>query len=206
MASMAASEVPIRATIIQAAPSGPRGRREWISVRSGAEVQLRSGGQPRPAPERQRRKMTSTQAEGACAGARGWRRGSMEYFYGRPDRLSGESHDAVDAGDRAPGRFTVLTVNWNTLSISARSSARSRGSRRRYRGGGCRQRRGMVREIPQNRGVNWFGLPSIWDTVPRWTWPRRRANGVFRHARCGAFPITDWLDVLRRHLEAGSGW
>ncbi|MEO6469609.1 MAG: glycosyltransferase [Acidimicrobiia bacterium] len=108
----------------------------------------------------------------------------------------------------APGRFTVLTVNWNTLEylrtaldaierfsppgteVVVADNASTDGSR----------------EFLKTAGVPWFGLPVNLGHGPAMDMATTRVRTeFFVTLDVDAFPVSpDWLDVLRGHLDAGS--
>lgn len=115
---------------------------------------------------------------------------------------------SVRPTDLAPGRFTVLTVNWNTLEylrtvleaverfsppgteVVVADNASTDGSR----------------EFLRDAGVNWFGLPINLGHGPAMDMATTRVRTeYFVTLDVDAFPISPtWLDVLRDDLLAGN--
>ncbi len=127
---------------------------------------------------------------------------------GKSASRASRSVRAVRPTELAPGRFTVLTVNWNTLDylrtmldavarfsppgteVVVADNASTDGSR----------------EFLKTAGVRWFGLPINLGHGPAMDMATARVRTeYFVTLDVDAFPVTaDWLDILRGHLEAGN--
>ena len=127
---------------------------------------------------------------------------------GRTASRASRSARSLRPTELAPGRFTVLTVNWNTLEylrtaldaisrfsppdtdVVVADNASTDGSR----------------EFLKTAGVPWFGLPINLGHGPAMDMATTRVRTeFFVTLDVDAFPITsDWLAVLRGHLEAGN--
>jgi glycosyltransferase involved in cell wall biosynthesis len=153
--------------------------------------------------------MTSTQAKGA----RGQALVGDAKFHGM--RVVGQTASRASRTMRslrptelAPGRFTVLTVNWNTVEylrtvLDAVARFSPPGTEVVVADNASKD---GSREFLRTAGVNWFGLPINLGHGPAMDMATTRVQTeYFVTLDVDAFPITaDWLDVLRGHLEAGN--
>ena len=108
----------------------------------------------------------------------------------------------------APGRFTVLTVNWNTLDylrtmLDAISRFSPAGTAVVVADNASKD---GSREFLRDAGVPWFGLPINLGHGPAMDLATTRVRTeYFVTLDVDAFPVTaNWLEVLRGHLEAGN--
>ncbi len=127
---------------------------------------------------------------------------------GRTASRASRSARSLRPTELAPGRFTVLTVNWNTLdylrtALDAISRFSPPGTEVVVADNASTD---GSREFLKTAGVAWFGLPINLGHGPAMDMATTRVRTeFFVTLDVDAFPITaDWLDVLRGHLEAGN--
>ncbi len=112
------------------------------------------------------------------------------------------------ASDLVPERFTVLTVNWNTLEylrivLDAIARFSPPGTEVVVVDNGSTD---GSREFLAQAGVEWVRLPINLGHGPAMDVATTRVRTeFFVTLDVDAFPVAaDWLEVLRRHLDAGN--
>ncbi len=153
--------------------------------------------------------MTSSTAKGARA------RGLMAdakfhgmRVIGKTASRTSRSVRSLRPSELARGRFTVLTVNWNTLDclrtmLDAITRFSPPGTEVVVADNASKD---GSREFLRDAGVKWFELPINLGHGPAMDLATTRVRTeYFVTLDVDAFPVTaDWLDVLRGHLENGN--